>query len=276
MTKEKNSIFSENNTKRLSVQVSLAGLSFLVTDTTDNTIIFFKDYAFESSHTPEELLEKVKYAYQHNPELNRQFKEVLVIHRNTLFALVPEALFNESKLSDYVKFSSKIFPTDYLDFDSLDTLEIKNVYVPFTNINNYFFDKYGVFTFQHSNTVFIDTIIKKAVNDGQQKIYAHTAENCLDIVVTHNKTIQLCNSFTFKTPEDFIYYILFVAEQLYMNTKEFELFLTGAISEESELYEMAYTYVKNVTILPKSSLLKSTSAIVEDSIFQSHFLLTHS
>lgn len=274
MTKEKNSLYSDNNL-RLSVQVSLAGLSFLVADTSDNTIFFFKDYTFESGHSPEEVLEKVKYAYQQNPELNQQFKEVQVIHRNTLFALVPDVLFDESKLSDYVKFSSKIFPTDYLDFDSLDTLEMKNVYVPLTNVNNYFFDKYGAFTFQHSNTIFINAIITAATHNNQPAVYAHFSENCLDVLVTKGKNVLLCNSFSIKTPEDFIYYLLFVAEQLQLNPEEFPLFLTGTISEESPHYEMAFTYVRNVQLLPKKSQLKLDRTVADETIFQTHFLLTY-
>lgn len=274
MTKEKNSIISKDHLK-LSVQVSLTGLSFLVVDSSEERIVFFRELPFENTHTPEEVLEKIKYAYQTTPQLNVSFENIEVIHRNTLFSLVPNALFDESKLSDYVKFSSKLFPTDYLDVDAHDTLEMKNVYVPLTNVNNYFFDKYGAFTFQHSNTIFINTIITSATHDSQAAVYAHFSENCLDVLVTKGKNVLLCNSFSIKTPEDFMYYLLFVAEQLQLNPEEFPLFLTGTISEESPYYEMAYTYVRNVELLPKKSRLKLDRAVADETIFQTHFFLTY-
>src|SRR5690554_1637677 len=274
MTKEKNSQYSENNL-RLSVQVSLAGLSFLVVNPEAGSIVFFKEIPFENMHTPEEVLEKVKYAYQTTPQLNTSFETIEVIHHNTLFTLVPNALFDEGKLSDYVKFSSKLFPTDYLDVDGIDTLEMKNVYVPLTNVNNYFFDKYGAFTFQHSNTIFINAIITAATHNNQPAVYAHFSENCLDVLVTKGKNVLLCNSFSIKTPEDFIYYLLFVAEQLQLNPEEFPLYLTGSISEESPYYEMAFTYVRNVKLLPKKSRLKLDGAIADETLFQTHFLLTY-
>ncbi|MBL4643407.1 MAG: DUF3822 family protein, partial [Flavobacteriaceae bacterium] len=49
--------------------------------------------------------------------------------------------------------------------------------------------------------------------------------------------------------EDFIYYILFTAEQLQLNPEELLLFFIGDIEEESELYHIAYQYIRNVDFI---------------------------
>ena len=54
------------------------------------------------------------------------------------------------------------------------------------------------------------------------------------------------NCFEFKTKEDFIYYILFTAEQLHLNPEEFELILLGDIEKESELYTILYQYIRTI------------------------------
>ena len=48
-------------------------------------------------------------------------------------------------------------------------------------------------------------------------MYVNVSYTNLEIVVFKNKKLELYNIFCFSTKEDFIYYILFVAEQLKLN-----------------------------------------------------------
>lgn len=273
MTQEENNTIETTN--RLSVQVSLAGLSFLITDVVNNEITFFKDIRFSGTLNPEGVLEEIKAAYNELPELNRKFKNVTVVHRNNLFSIVPKVLFDENRLSDYLKFTAKILPTDYIDFDDMDTYGMVNVYVPYTNVNNYFFDLYGEFTFQHGNTVFINTILNSERNEDVLKMYVHICEDAMDVLITKNKSVQLCNTFSCGTPEDFIYYILFAAEQMQMNPENFPLLLTGMISEDSPLFEIAYIYVRNVSIMEKKPAYRLDETIASTDIFRTHFTLVN-
>ena len=58
------------------------------------------------------------------------------------------------------------------------------------------------------------------------------------------------NAFKYKTKEDFIYYLIFVLDQLKLNPEEIELVLSGLIDKNSKLFEMVYKYVRNITFPP--------------------------
>ena len=58
----------------------------------------------------------------------------------------------------------------------------------------------------------------------EKTVYINVYKGNFDVVVLNNKQLEFSNSFYFETQEDFIYYILFVAEQLALNTEEFPLF----------------------------------------------------
>ena len=62
-------------------------------------------------------------------------------------------------------------------------------------------------------------------------MYINIAETYFDLVVTKKNALQLYNRFEYQTKEDFIYYVLFVSEQLGLNTEEFECVLMGAIKK---------------------------------------------
>lgn len=260
--------------QELSVQVSLTGLSFLIKDLQKNEFVFFEAISFSHPLPLEALPEEIDKVYQKFHKLQQAFSKIVVIHHNKLFALVPEALFDKENSVHYLNHTAKTLTTDYIDFDTLDLGDMVNVYVPFTNVNNYLFEKYGSFTFQHHNTVFVNSILAQSTMDDAVKMYVHCLGSTVDILVVKNKKVQLCNTFECSTPEDFIYYLLFVAEQLQLNPEEFELYLTGNISKEHAFYEIAYRYVRNVSFL-RPTQTTTTAEDITENLYNTHYLLTH-
>ncbi len=84
-----------------------------------------------------------------------QFSEVIIVHRNDLFSLVPKVLFDPNELANYLKFNTKILANDLLEYDEIQAYEMVNVYIPFVNINNFIYDQFGDFEFKHHSTVLV-------------------------------------------------------------------------------------------------------------------------
>lgn len=235
------------NVLELSIQISLSGLSFCVLNRNTNTISSIHEQGFKKQLNPFQLLEKLKHCFETSPLLQQKFEVIHVIHNNELSTLVPEALFNESAITDYLKFNSKMLKSDFVTFDTIAINQSVNVYIPYVNINNYIFDLYGDFTYKHASTVLIETILKADKTSDSTQFYAHVNQNRFEIVVTNQGKLQFYNSFNFTTKEDFIYYILFTAEQLELNPEHFNLILIGYINKDDELHKIAYKYIRNVS-----------------------------
>jgi len=233
--------------KLLSVQASLNGLCFLVYNKDTLELLHQQEVSFPATYTPEETLLKIKESLAVNAGEFSEITEVTVIHQNTLFTLVPKELFDESSLTSYLKFNTKLLDNDYIAFDVLDKDDIVVVYVPFTNINNYFFDLFGEFTYQHASGIFIKNALSQAT-ETLPKMHVYVHQKQLDILVKENNSLRLFNSFQYSCPEDLIYYILFVAEQLQLDPEVFLLEFYGTITEDDPNFKMAYTYIRNISI----------------------------
>lgn len=238
----------ENNLK-LSIQVSLDGLSFCALDQSGQKIVFFRDLVFPRKLNPIEVLEEIEKVYEEETFLSTRPREVEVLFSNELYSIVPEKFFNEKNASDYLKFNTKILTTDFVAQDYLRH-KLVNVYIPYTNINNYFFDTYGEFQYRHCLSVLVDELL--SMNEDQKdanKVYLNSTAAGYDLVVISNGELLLANSFHCETKEDFIYYLLFTAEQLDLDPHSLELVLLGRIMEESDTYKIVYNYVRNIEIL---------------------------
>lgn len=185
--------------------------------------------------------------------VNSTFESVSIAHANNLSTFVPKPFFKEENIADYLKYNIKVLQNDFIVHDNIDGADMINVYIPFVYLNNFLFDKFGSFEYKHSSSVFVESILKKSVPKDEQIFYVNVENGFFQITVVKNNKLVLYNAFDFKTKEDFIYFILFTAEQLKMNPDKFKLYLSGQIDKESVLYKIVYTYVRNVYFLESSS-----------------------
>ena len=245
MAKTNNIETNKLTNQRLSIQISLSGLSFSILDVSSQTIVALKSFKKSRVLTPLELLDYLKFVIDTEHLKQNTFSQITVIYRNDLSTLVPETLFDETNIADYLKFNNKILPSDFISYDQLSNGTV-NVYVPLVNINNYIYDTFGAFTYKHYSTLFIEHLIN--LKDGlDSNMFVDVDENQFEIAVLKEQKLIFYNTFSYSTKEDFIYYILFTAEQLQMNPETFPLVFSGLIDEDSELYEIAYKYVRHIS-----------------------------
>lgn len=246
---QKNNTLENTNQQNISIQLSVDGFSFCIYTPYQNEIKKISDFTLQTkeNYTPQKHLKEINKIFSAENLLTKNtFNKVFVTHVNPLATQVPKPFFDEKYLKKYLDYTIKTYETDYITFDEISD-DIVNVYIPFVNINNFFIDKFGSFEFKHSSSIFIDFALKKYKNNDKSLCLVNVFSNYFELVVIKNKKFTLYNQFNFTTKEDFIYYILFVVEQLQLNPQDVSLILFGAITKSSELYQIAYRYVKNIS-----------------------------
>ena len=252
--------------RKLSIQFSLDGFSFCTTNT-NNEVIEFSSYSFsKTKNSPELILEKLQDIFKKEKSLQYDFETVTVIHQNNLNTLVPNEYFKKDALKSYLKYSIKTIASDLITFDELDFMNSKNVYVPYVNINNFLFQNFGEFEYKHYSSVLLEKLFSIATND--ICCYIHVSKSTFDIVIIKSSNLQFFNIFEYKTKEDFMYYVLFTLEQLELSTEETLVSVLGDIEEDSDLFRLMYTYIRNIDFLSsKNAVFNNQKEISKHSNF---------
>lgn len=252
--KKSNTSIENSNNLKLSIQFSLDGFSFCVSNLETKKDVFFSEYTFEKTlKTPQELLENITSIFKSDKNLHIDFKEVHVIHQNELSTLVPQEYFDEKQLNTYLKYNIKTLKSDFIAFDELSSIKANNVYIPYVNINNYLFQHFGEFEYKHSSSILIDKILSIETKNDKETMFVDVSKNSLSVIVSKQNRLLFSNVFIFRTKEDFLYYILFIAEQLKLNSGEFNLYFSGKILKESEVFKLCAMYIKNLLFLESSN-----------------------
>ncbi|MCH9659831.1 MAG: DUF3822 family protein [Bacteroidetes bacterium] len=233
-----------NQTCRLSVQISLTGLSFLVSSENDEAI-HFVEKDFDQPNTPEELLAEI-IEVLNLPEFQQHYSRVSLVYSTNTYSAVPAAIFEEQKASEYLKFNTKILSNDFISHDVIDGYDLVIVYVPLININNYIFDRFGSFEYYHAVSLLLRQCLTAEKFALDTKVYLHIQRSQFECIIMKKGELLLCNSYPYTTPEDFIYYVLFCLEQLKINPDTVITLLCGAVTIEDPNYNMLYNYIRNV------------------------------
>jgi hypothetical protein len=264
------------NFQKLSIQVALDGLSFCTLDTIENTIVTLRHFEFSNVSNPLQLEKEIVTLMEQEATLFEQsFEAVTLSHVNTLSTFVPKPLFSDKNLADYLKYNNKILANDYMTFDVIANNDMVNVYIPYVNINNLFFEKYGAFHYKHFATILLENIFQIAKDTELPNVYVHVQKKQFEIIVIQHKKLMLYNSFEYNSSEDFIYYLLFTLEQLQLNTNTLQLYFLGDIDKSNVLYNVTYTYVRHVHFLEKEYAFTFNETLETPKSHQYFTLLTN-
>jgi len=266
-----NNDITQKTYKKLSIQVSLNGLSFCVFDLITNKITLTKSINFEKNKVIEEQLWRT---FVDHPVLTNSYDEVIVIHDNNLNTFVPNSLFDASYLASYLQYTTKVFETDFFTYDAIFPYEINNVYVPFVNINNFLLDQYQSFEYQNANSILVKQLLDLSINKEEKQVFVHLQKEHFEIIIVKNQELILANSFHYNTPEDFIYYILFTCEQLQLNPETVLVQILGNCNEDDAYFKMAFKYIRNCRLITNTD--KALVLDVTPSDLRNHFILYHS
>ncbi len=258
---KKNRIDLTSNIK-LSIHISLNGLSFSVVDLITGDISFYKRHVFKKKSTPKNLLKELKKYFKEIPELNNIFSSVKIIHYNNISTIVPEVVFDKNNALSYLKFNSQILQNDYVACDKIFNNECVNVYIPYVNINNFIFKKFNSFIYNHYSSIILEEVKSNEKNSTKPSLYLNIDLNHLEIIYFENNKLVFYNTFNYSLKEDVIYYLLFTIDQLKLNPEKIPLIISGTISVDDEYYEIIYKYIRNVSLY--NSNIKSDNDYYED------------
>lgn len=261
----------EQSLHKLIIQVSLQKFTFIVQDIESKQIHHFASEGLNQNRTIEDQLQSL---FAKHEMLTSSFEDILVLHDSNLNTFVPTALFDEQALGSYLQYNTKVFSTDFFAFDELIDKNINNVYIPYVQINNFLLDRLGAFTYQNINTALVDYILDLSRKHSEIEVYAHVQKDHFELIVAQEGNLILFNSFLYHTAQDFIYYLLFVYEQLKLDPELVPLKLLSRVEKEDSLFEQAYTYIRHIEILEEQALV-APSLLLHYQVPKQHYILFH-
>ena len=246
-----NSLNTKTIFQELSIQLAMNGLSFSLRDTVSGNLLKLKYFSFKKIENEQELLQEIQELIALEKLAESSYDSIQVTAINNTLAFVPNVLFEENNLADYLKFANKLEPTDVLSYDSIDSIDAKIVYKPFTTINNYLFEVFGSFEASHHCEKLLHYFQQESKQSlNIKKCYLYFRENTFDCFILNQNKLLFYNNFTFQNNEDVLYFLLFTFEQYKLKQENNPILISGDLSSSSSLFQLLQKYFKQLSKLP--------------------------
>lgn len=188
-----------------------------------------------------------------NQWLGNPFRSVRVIVENNRSTLIPSALFEESEKDSYLNFSVESGVEEKVLFDRLTRLEIVNIF----GVNNMLYDQifrfFPVAKVCHISSLLIEGIWMNFKNlIAEKRVFIFVREEAFNMMIFDRKQLVYSNAFQFRAPEDFVYFVIFVMEQLNLNPEEVPVTLLGNIDTKTPHFDLIYKYIRNIDFALRS------------------------
>jgi len=243
---------------KLYVQFSFDRLKFLYYYIPDNKFLAYQEYEIksktrESGSDIEEYLSYVKFILEKNTLISRHFEEIIVIVENRSSSLIPIAVYSQGHDTDYLQFNQKIEEPFKVFNNKLINLGSYNIFSIPEGLYDIIREIFpSAFIVHHSSSLIENFFLQNKHSPDKETVFLNVRNGFEDIIVFSGSTMKFCNNFEYSTKEDFIYFLLFVTEQLNLNPETFKLKLSGTIDQTSELFEILENYVRHIGFVDRN------------------------
>jgi hypothetical protein len=231
---------------KLTLQIGVDGILISVNEKPNNKYIAFERYSFQQVYRFEDVCTLMDELNQQSVLIKHAYNSVDCLVVNNLSTLVPKAVFEEDRKKSYLKFNTALEGDEFILTDELKTLDAKNIFaLPFC-LKGKLDYLFANIQYHHFSSVLIDALLRQHKNQTTKKVVVHIQPSHFQVVVLEGKNLLFYNTFNHHSAEDFIYYLLFVCEQLHLNPEKMELQLLGEIEKNSAIHLITQKYVRNV------------------------------
>lgn len=234
------------NDYKLSILITQDGLSYSLYSISENKYysLVSKTYQNKKDYLKEfdEFISEEKLNYD-------KFNQVNIVTANNKVTIIPSVLFNDNDFKSIYNLNFEhdnnvnIFYSKLQKSSTTIIFSVENILLDSLNKH---FSNYNLFS--HS-IPFIEinyTKNKVSENRDKTKMFVQVFESFIDILIFENENLLLYNTYTYKTSNDLLYFIINVFEQLKLSQEDTEVSFSGFIETDDLVIINLRKFVKLV------------------------------
>lgn len=224
----------------------------------DHELVFLQHCELKAN---EKLSEALHYLVDTEPYFSQSYLGVFVSVSNSLYTLVPGALFVNENKEEVLKFNHSIPADSVVLSDEIVSADSHCVYSVDKRVKELLDRIFPNNHLKHKVSCLIESLPGIA-SKNRKTCLVNVQGNTTDVSL-YNKKLQFFNSFDFQTAEDFLYYILATLEQNSFTLDETDVVLAGEVEAGSAIYASLSEYIPKLkfavagkTIVKKNDFTK--------------------
>lgn len=173
------------------------------------------------------------------PSLNRSFGRVCIAFDNPQQILLPPQSFKPESSGALLKSVHGVYSDSLINSDWIGAWQLNNTYAIPLDIKQAFARRYNDASYMHLFTVGLNKIL--AAEEGGT-MFVNFGTDYFSALVVKSSRLLIANCFSYNTPDDVLYHLLKICDQLSLSGNEVNLHVSGLIEKDSALYKELCQY----------------------------------
>lgn len=238
-------IFSESGVSlHLSIFTDYKTISFCVFNRAEDKALALVEFKFSGYDIEAELQD----IFTNEQLLDFNFGTISISFSSEKFTFIPLAYFSEETAAQYLKFNHYITEQEDINYDVLHDLSIVNLYTVNGKVRQWFREKFPHSVVLNFATAFIDNIKRNYDTDVDNRAFVNVRDNDFQIAIFSYGKMIMYNHFTYNTPEEYVYYLLYALERHKINPHADTVYFIGLDMSlrNNKVGEMTSSYVRHI------------------------------
>lgn len=215
----------------LSILISQDGLSYSIYDIDDKKIQALVSMQFEVNKTDE-----IRKFIEDEGLKDAQFENINIVYATRNVTIVPDVIFDENSAESIYALNRRISPDDEIRYSRLpksETVIIFAIEKEITSLLDELFPRYNLYpqSYPLIETGLTKTKISEKPN--RQRMLVQVFEDFFEILVIDKGQIVNYNTYSYKSANDILYFIVNDFEQLGLSQEDCEVAFSGFIEQDS-------------------------------------------
>ncbi len=239
--------FDTKSSYQLTIQIEDGYFKAVAYSNEREKFVMQADFKFDNEEsTLQEIIEKTDF-------LHRDYVDVRCIINSAQHTLIPKPLFSKNDSELWLSFNANLAPDHIIYHNFIPAIDSYVVYGIRSTIVAMVRRKFPEVKFIHTASTLVSYSINHFRSTTQPTLLINAHSNTLDVCLIKENKLLLFNSYSFQSPEDFIYYPLFITEQFQLNTENLLVKVSGLINKEMNEFQMLWKYFQFVDFCGKDS-----------------------
>jgi len=188
--------------------------------------------------------------------LTYSYSKVRIMIESANTTLVPTALFDSNDPKKYLAFNAQLQEEDIILTDPIRLMDAVNVFSVQENQYNLIQKIYSSAHIHHSASPLLQGLLLLTKNANSKQLFLNISDSSFEATMLNKNQVIYYNQFQFFSPEDFVYYVLFICEQLKTSPEELNVFFSGKLDRQSPVFSMVHRYIKNIDFIRLSDIFE--------------------
>jgi hypothetical protein len=232
---------------QLSIQTSLNGFSFCITDLQKRKHVALRHYSLPGDGTNLDIITSI---LKLDDLLQNQYKQVLHLTVTQRQCMVPTKWYEKKEIETYLShITPPLFPEEFIELSPVSDGSL--VHTNPKGLEKLISTKFPSTVFTNQGKLFLQVILDEYWQKPRAQVFAYIMPDHMQIAVTVNGRLQFYNMFSCPSPDDVLYYLLLVFKKEKLDTQLTELNLVSNFGEQ--LTDEISSQIKHTKVLKEKN-----------------------